>query len=159
MRREVWEEAGIRVGAVDILQSQPWPIGRSGSCELMIGCVARALTTDIAVNTTEMEDVRWFSRGEAKEMLDNSVSVSLQYLLTPSSGSLEEEERLFLPNERAIAHHLVQHFVQNVAPRSGASSISRRGVATVIASTAASGLAIGLLLGIILCKHFLLRIR
>ena len=58
VRRETFEEAGIRVGAVRYLASQPWPFPSS----LMIGCVGEAETDDIVIDRTELEDVRWFSR-------------------------------------------------------------------------------------------------
>ena len=54
VRREVFEEVGIRVSDVTIVGSQPWPIGRGGSCELMIGTVAKAQANDIALNTDEV---------------------------------------------------------------------------------------------------------
>lgn len=58
MRREVMEEAGIEVSDVAILGSQPWPIGRGGSCELMIGCIAKAKTDSLHQDEDEMDDVR-----------------------------------------------------------------------------------------------------
>lgn len=38
VRREVWEEAGIPVGDVSVLGSQPWPIG---ACVLNVDLTAR----------------------------------------------------------------------------------------------------------------------
>lgn len=73
VRREVFEEAGVVVGDVQLLTSQPWPIGRSGACELMLACVARAETTEIQVDTSEMEDVRWFSRDQVRDAYENAV--------------------------------------------------------------------------------------
>ena len=52
------EEAGIEVGQVAILGSQPWPIGRGGSCELMIGCIAKAKSDTVNVDEQEMDEVR-----------------------------------------------------------------------------------------------------
>lgn len=52
------EESGIEVGDVAILGSQPWPIGRGGSCELMIGCIAQAKTDIVHQDEDEMDDVR-----------------------------------------------------------------------------------------------------
>ena len=57
-RREVAEEAGITVGAVGYLASQPWPFPAS----LMIGCWGRALTTAIARDPEELDDALWLSR-------------------------------------------------------------------------------------------------
>ncbi|QDL92449.1 NAD(+) diphosphatase [Paroceanicella profunda] len=62
-RREVFEEAGIRLGAVRILASQPWPFPAS----LMMGCAAEALGTDITVDPAEIEDARWVTRQEVME--------------------------------------------------------------------------------------------
>lgn len=44
----------MAVGEVQIVGSQPWPIGRYGSCELMLGCVAKAASYEIMVNTGEV---------------------------------------------------------------------------------------------------------
>ncbi len=65
VRREVMEEAGVRVGAVSYAASQPWPFPAS----LMIGCVGEALSRDIVMDKSELEDCRWFSRAEARAML------------------------------------------------------------------------------------------
>ncbi|SIO43464.1 NAD+ diphosphatase [Rhodovulum sp. ES.010] len=60
VRREVAEEAGIRVGRVDYLASQPWPFPTS----LMVGCHGRATTTEITIDPVEIEAARWVSREE-----------------------------------------------------------------------------------------------
>jgi len=60
VRREVQEEAGVTVGAVRYVASQPWPFPSS----LMIGCHATALTDEITVDRTELDDARWFTRAE-----------------------------------------------------------------------------------------------
>ena len=60
VRREVFEEAGVRVGDVTYLSSQPWAFPSS----LMIGCLGRALSTEITLDPVELEDARWVSRSE-----------------------------------------------------------------------------------------------
>ncbi|MCW1956699.1 NAD(+) diphosphatase [uncultured Lentibacter sp.] len=60
VRREVFEEAAIKVGEVGYLASQPWPFPSS----LMIGCYGRAETDEITIDPSEIEDARWFSREE-----------------------------------------------------------------------------------------------
>ncbi|WP_068108681.1 NAD(+) diphosphatase [Tropicimonas marinistellae] len=60
VRREVFEEAGVSVGAVSYLASQPWPFPAS----LMIGCRGDALTRDICVDPAEIEEALWVSREE-----------------------------------------------------------------------------------------------
>ena len=63
VRREVFEEAGIRVGHVRYLASQPWPFPSS----LMLGCAGEALTDKITVDPVEIEDALWITR---EEMMD-----------------------------------------------------------------------------------------
>ena len=65
VRREVMEEAGVRVGRVTYMASQPWPFPAT----LMIGCLAEALTEEVTVDYAELEDARWFTRAEVQEML------------------------------------------------------------------------------------------
>ncbi len=60
VRREVFEEAGIRVGDVSYLASQPWAFPSS----LMIGCYGIATSTDITLDPVELEDARWATRAE-----------------------------------------------------------------------------------------------
>jgi NAD+ diphosphatase len=35
----------------------------------MIGCLAEALTEEVVVDYSELEDARWFTRAEVQEML------------------------------------------------------------------------------------------
>lgn len=65
VRRETLEEAGIRLGAVRYLASQPWPFPSS----LMIACIGEALNEDIAIDVHELEDARWFTRNEVRAAL------------------------------------------------------------------------------------------
>ncbi len=60
VRRETAEEAGITVGAVSYLASQPWPFPAS----LMIGCRGHALDREIRLDPTELDDARWLTREE-----------------------------------------------------------------------------------------------
>lgn len=106
VRREVYEEAGVVVGDVELWSSQPWPVGRAGGCELMLACVARVAAGDsgaICVDQTEMEDVRWFSRAEAQAAFD----ASLRYAgdLPAPTGTL------WVPGPYAIAHHLIKYWL------------------------------------------------
>lgn len=55
VRREVFEEAGVRVGECAYHSSQPWPFPSS----LMLGFVARATDATIRVGR-ELADARWF---------------------------------------------------------------------------------------------------
>lgn len=60
VRREVFEEAGIRVGEVGYLASQPWAFPAS----LMLGCRGVAISDEITIDPVEIEDAKWFSRDE-----------------------------------------------------------------------------------------------
>jgi NAD+ diphosphatase len=68
VRREVFEEAGVKVGRVDYLASQPWPFPAS----LMIGCIAQAASRRLTIDAKELEDARWFPREEVVLMLNNA---------------------------------------------------------------------------------------
>jgi NAD+ diphosphatase len=70
VRREVLEEAAIRVGRVRYLASQPWPFPSS----LMIGCLAEALSDEITIDPEELAEVRWFEREEVRAMVERSRS-------------------------------------------------------------------------------------
>ncbi|RKP47712.1 NAD(+) diphosphatase [Pararobbsia silviterrae] len=99
VRREVHEEAGVHCTHVAYFASQPWPFPSS----LMIGCFARAGDTEITVDTTELEDARWFTRDEVRAMLDG----------THAKG-------LSAPKPFAIAHHLLKAFADNDTASLGA---------------------------------------
>ena len=93
VRREVLEEAGIRVGAVRYHSSQPWPFPSS----LMIGCHADALTTDLRPDDVEMLSVQWFERESVKRALAG------------------EDAELRVPASFAIAHHLIRAWAEGTA--------------------------------------------
>ena len=63
VRREVYEETNIRVGAVHYHSSQPWPFPSA----LMLGFVAEATSDDIHLNDGELEDARWFTREQLRK--------------------------------------------------------------------------------------------
>ena len=90
VKREVFEEAGIRCTDVAYYMTQPWPYPSS----LMIGCTARALNDDIVVDRIELEDARWFDRDEARLMLTR-----------------KHPDGLAGPHPFAIAHHLLGRWV------------------------------------------------
>ncbi len=66
VRRESWEEAGLRVGTVRYVASQPWPFPSS----IMLGCIAEALGDEITLDLSELEAGRWFPREEVLQMLE-----------------------------------------------------------------------------------------
>ena len=64
VRREVLEEAGVKVSRVGYVASQPWPFPAS----LMIGCQGLATTTEITVEETEIDDALWLTREDMVEV-------------------------------------------------------------------------------------------
>jgi NAD+ diphosphatase len=92
VRREVFEESGIRVGEVSYFGSQPWPLPRS----LMVGFVARAESTEVSVDGEEIEDARWFTRAQMKEEA--------------------EAGTLVLPGGVSISRSLVEHWYGGTLP-------------------------------------------
>lgn len=60
VRREVFEEAGIRVGSVRYLASQPWPF----PTQLMTAWAGEALSDEITIDPAELEAARWVSKEE-----------------------------------------------------------------------------------------------
>lgn len=70
--REVHEEVGVEVGAVDYAGSQPWPFPSS----LMLGYFAAATTTAVTVDGVEITEARWFSRdGLSAAVADGDVAL------------------------------------------------------------------------------------
>ncbi len=59
VRREVFEEAGVRVGACDYHSSQPWPFPAS----IMLGFTAIAEDARIEIGP-ELSDARWFTAAQ-----------------------------------------------------------------------------------------------
>jgi len=91
VRREVFEEAGVRVGDVGYLASQPWPFPAS----LMLGCWGHATSTDITIDPVEIEDARWITRED---------------MMTISQGLHPE----VLPARKgAIAHFLIERWLED----------------------------------------------
>ena len=92
--REVWEEAGVRVGKVCYVASQPWPFPAS----LMIGCHAMAMGRELTIDTTELDDARWFSRAQVAEAMDAA-----------EQGG--EGAAFVAPPRHAVAWHLLRHWL------------------------------------------------
>lgn len=85
--REVLEETGIEVSKVTYIASQPWPFASS----LMIGAVAEAKETKITMDEVELEQARWFSFAEVRQMLVR-----------------QHPEGLTASHPYAIAHHVIE---------------------------------------------------
>ncbi len=90
--RELFEEAGIRSdpATARYLFCQPWPFPSS----LMVGIELEATSREINVDPKEIEDARWFSRNEVRQIL---------------AGSHAE---IFCPPKFAIAHHVLKQWAE-----------------------------------------------
>jgi len=97
---------------VFLLESQPWPIGRGGGCELMLGCIAIATDETIIINYDEMEDVRWFSIAEAKEFVNYHKTKTNEPIVGVASLEVEGKPSVFIPGPYAIAFHLIDQYVK-----------------------------------------------
>lgn len=96
VRREAWEEVGVRVTDVRYGHSQPWPFPSS----LMLGCRARAETTDITVDGDEIGQAYWFTRAQARRLFEPGYD--------PDAAGAAAPPRLHIPPPLAIAHHLIK---------------------------------------------------
>ncbi len=89
VRRELMEEASVKVGEVTYHATQPWPFPSS----LMIGCFAKAESRDVKADETELAEVRWIERNVARELIEG-----------------KRVDGLGVPPPIAIAHHLIKAF-------------------------------------------------
>lgn len=91
VRREIFEETGVRTGRVTYQASQPWPFPSS----LMIGCVAEALNDEIKIDESELAGACWLDRDTARALLAG-----------------ESVEGIRIPPPIAIAHHLLKAWAE-----------------------------------------------
>ena len=75
---------------VRYVASQPWPFPSS----LMIGCTAEALSADLTIDKTELEDARWFTREEVRAAIAGAPGATFQP-----------------PPRTAIARTLMEHWL------------------------------------------------
>jgi NAD+ diphosphatase len=92
--RELMEEAGLAVGAVRYIASQPWPFPGS----LMIGCIAEAETDKVTLDRDELEDAIWVDADEVRAAL-----------------ACEDGAPFLAPPPFAIAHTLLQAWVEETS--------------------------------------------
>lgn len=67
--RELNEEAGLRTRKVRYHSTQPWPYPSS----LMIGLLAEVEDDEGTPDQTELSEVRWFTRAEARQLLAGEI--------------------------------------------------------------------------------------
>lgn len=94
VHREILEEVGLSVEALEYLGSQPWPFPSS----LMLAYRARATHTDFKVDEVEIEHALWVSRDELAALV--------------TSGEL------LLPSRVSIARKTIEHWYGKPISRS-----------------------------------------
>jgi NAD+ diphosphatase len=87
VRRELMEEASVKIGEVTYYATQPWPFPSS----LMIGCFAKAESRAIKADENELAEVRWLDRSVARELVQG-----------------QRVDGILVPPPIAIAHHLIK---------------------------------------------------
>ena len=88
--RELFEEAGLRATSVRYHSSQPWPFPNS----LMIGLIAEVDSDEAQPDQTELSEVRWYTRDEARALIGGEIRGS------------------FAPPAMAIAHQLIKAWAE-----------------------------------------------
>ena len=97
VRRELGEEAGIRIAAQRYRWSQAWPYPRS----LMLGFEAQAEPGAIArADGEEIVELRWFTRSEIAAALEHGATWD-------APGSVTDPAALQLPGPASIAYRLI----------------------------------------------------
>jgi NAD+ diphosphatase len=71
VKREVYEEVGIKIKNIKYFGSQPWPYPNS----MMVGFTAEYLDGDIRVDEEEILDANWFTKGEVLKLHNKSISI------------------------------------------------------------------------------------
>ena len=88
-RRELFEEAGVRLTDIRYQFSQPWPFPTS----LMMGFIADAESRDLDLDAEEIEEARWIDRADIRAMLNG-----------------EERGGVYLPPRFTIARQLIERW-------------------------------------------------
>ena len=91
VRREVYEEVGLRLQEIRYKYSQFWPF----SSNLMLGFEAKVTSKKniIRINKQEIDEAHWFSAKEIVNLIRNN--------------------QLLLPKKEAIAYNLIQDWLKN----------------------------------------------
>ena len=94
VRREVFEETGIKTDTVTYHSSQPWPYPSS----LMIGCFVEAISEEITLEEKELADARWFTKDETREMLKRAGTAEIPRL-APSMAIAHQLAKAWLEDD------------------------------------------------------------
>ena len=76
VKREVYEEVGIKIKNIKYFGSQPWPYPNS----MMVAFTAEYLEGDIREDGDEIVHADWFSKEEVEGMYNKSISISSELI-------------------------------------------------------------------------------
>ncbi|KAE9400682.1 hypothetical protein BT96DRAFT_956810 [Gymnopus androsaceus JB14] len=116
VKREMWEEAGVKTWDVQYHSGQPWPFPAS----LMCGFYARADSTQpVRVDLdNELADARWFTREEVLTVLHHATGSYLDLAkLAEASSQLNNdpnEPPFRVPPTTAVAGVLIKDWAEGV---------------------------------------------
>jgi len=100
LRREVEEETGIKIGKVSYVATQFWPF----PSQLMIGCIAEALTEKITLDKQELEDGKCVTVGAVAKGLE--IGKDLEQWI--------KRTEFRLPPPFTIAHQIHKYWVDQL---------------------------------------------
>ena len=104
--REVAEESGVAVGMPRYVASQPWPFPSS----LMLGFDAPWIAGEPRALEDDIQDVRWFSRGEVAAAAAETATWSEATSGEPDAAGATS---LLLPPRLAIARRLLERWLED----------------------------------------------
>ncbi|MGD8782597.1 MAG: NAD(+) diphosphatase [Ignavibacteria bacterium] len=89
LKREVFEETGLKLKNIQYKYSDPWPFPAS----LMFGYFAEAVSPELNIDKEELEDCRWFSISELNSLIDS--------------------KEISLPRTSSISFRLISEWMKN----------------------------------------------
>lgn len=105
VRREIWEESGVKVGRVVIHSTQPWPF----PANLMLGCIAQVKDASEEAHRIhlghdpELEECKWYDFDELRAILP----FASHDIMFERPKALKDGEPQ-LPMREAIAYTLIE---------------------------------------------------
>ena len=90
VKRETLEETNLKIHNIEYKYSQAWPFSNN----LMLGFTATSKSKTIKINEEEIEDAKWFSQQELKDLV--------------------KKKLIMLPSKFAIARYLIDHWRSDI---------------------------------------------
>ncbi len=106
VRREVWEESGLQIDKVEIVQSQPWPFPTN----IMIGCIGYVTENqnEIELNhDDELQDAQWVHFSKLRELITNGEENKDLVVMIDGFS-------MGIPNDNTLAYQLYKYAVDHI---------------------------------------------